>query len=43
VLFPPRPDVTNPDKVRTVVKQVVSERSRDRHGSDPFPPRDQRH
>jgi hypothetical protein len=44
VLFPPRPDVTNPDKVRTVVKEVVSERSRrDSHGSDPFPPRDQRH
>ncbi len=44
VLFPPTPGVTDPDKIRTAVREVLSERGdKGSRGSDPFPPRDRRH
>jgi|SRR5882672_8222031 len=44
VLFPPMPGVSDPDRIRTAVREVVSERGhKDGRGSDPFPPRDRRH
>jgi hypothetical protein len=44
VLFPPTPDVTDPEKIRTAVKEVISERGdRGSRGRDSFPPPDRRH
>jgi|ERR1051325_8630880 hypothetical protein len=42
VLFPPRPDVTNAEKVSKVVRQVASERRGQREGSDSVPLRARR-
>lgn len=43
VLFPAARSVTDPDKIRTAIKEVLKER-RDNggHKSDPYPPRDRR-
>jgi len=44
VLFPPKPGETDPDKIRTAVREVISERgNKGSLGSDPHPPRDRRH
>ena len=44
VLFPDEPDVTDPDRIKTAVREVLSER-RDTHshGNDQFLPRDRKH
>lgn len=44
VLFPSTPGVSDPDKIRTAVREVVSERrNKTDRGKDSFPPRDERH
>ena len=44
VLFPDTPGVTDPDRIKTAVREVLSERGdKGSLGNDPFPPRDRRH
>jgi hypothetical protein len=44
VLFPPEQGTTDPDKIRTAVKEVLSERGdQHRRGCDPYPSHDRKH